>query len=198
MMVLGCDPMKIDEKRCSKCGEMKNHSYFFKDRSKQDNLCSSCKTCSLETAKKWESKNQERAKSNREKWKKAHPDKIREYVKRGDAKRRSDPIRMDNQRRYHKEHVIKLRKDVLFHYGGVCACCGESTYEFLSLDHIYGGGNKQKRELGKRGPNFYRWLKVNGYPEGYRVLCHNCNQALGAYGYCPHKEGSICHMTKQF
>jgi hypothetical protein len=29
-------------------------------------------------------------------------------------------------------------------------------------------------------------LARNGFPDGYRVLCHNCNMALGQYGYCPH------------
>jgi len=28
---------------------------------------------------------------------------------------------------------------------------------------------------------------MQGYPTGFRVLCHNCNQAIGLYGYCPHK-----------
>ena len=30
-------------------------------------------------------------------------------------------------------------------------------------------------------------INSNSFPPGFRVLCHNCNQALGAYGYCPHK-----------
>jgi hypothetical protein len=33
-------------------------------------------------------------------------------------------------------------------------------------------------------------LRQNSYPTGYRVLCHNCNFALGHYGYCPHKHPS--------
>jgi hypothetical protein len=33
----------------------------------------------------------------------------------------------------------------------------------------------------------YVWLRDNGWPEGYRVLCHNCNSARGLYGYCPHE-----------
>jgi hypothetical protein len=32
----------------------------------------------------------------------------------------------------------------------------------------------------------YLWLKRNNYPTGFRVLCHNCNLAIGFYGYCPH------------
>jgi hypothetical protein len=35
-----------------------------------------------------------------------------------------------------------------------------------------------------------RWLRKNGFPKGFRVLCHNCNFAHGHYGYCPHKTTS--------
>ena len=82
----------------------------------------------------------------------------------------------------------KLRLEVLRHYSGseipYCKCCGESHSEFLALDHIYGGGNKHKKEV----KHIYKWSKRNGYPPIFRVLCHNCNQALGAYGYCPHNK----------
>mgnify|MGYP001568273127 CR=1 FL=1 len=37
-----------------------------------------------------------------------------------------------------------------------------------------------------KGSAFYRWLKQQGYPPGIRVLCFNCNCALGLFGYCPH------------
>lgn len=83
----------------------------------------------------------------------------------------------------------RLRSVVLSHYScGVpsCACCGENALEFLAIDHIDGGGAKQKRELGGCGSRLYRWLRQNHYPEGYRVLCHNCNASRGLYGYCPH------------
>lgn len=68
-----------------------------------------------------------------------------------------------------------------------CACCGEPQYEFLSIDHIAGGGSKHRREHGMTGHAFYRWLIKEGFPDGYRVLCHNCNMAKGFYGVCPHE-----------
>jgi hypothetical protein len=34
--------------------------------------------------------------------------------------------------------------------------------------------------------NLYLYLRANHYPLGYRVLCMNCNFAIGHYGYCPH------------
>lgn len=38
----------------------------------------------------------------------------------------------------------------------------------------------------------YHWIKRNGFPAGFRVLCLNCNFARGIYGRCPHeREGEI-------
>jgi hypothetical protein len=98
---------------------------------------------------------------------------------------------------YKLTHQQKLKEIILSHYsGGVpkCACCGEQNTAFLSIDHIEGGGNKQRRGLQLGGNGFYRWLMNNGYPSGYRVLCMNCNSALGFRGYCPH--GVLPDSTK--
>lgn len=96
--------------------------------------------------------------------------------------------------------AAKRRADrdlVLAHYGGVCACCGESQYEFLAIDHINGGGTKHRIGLGTvaRGSSFVRWLIKQGLPEGYRVLCHNCNAALGLYGFCPHQKDVLAILA---
>jgi len=85
----------------------------------------------------------------------------------------------------------KIRKTVLEHYGGAppsCACCGESETNFLAMDHMNGGGKQHLKEIGGGGANFYFWLKKNGYPKEFQVLCHNCNFAKGHYGNCPHED----------
>lgn len=84
----------------------------------------------------------------------------------------------------------KIKLQVITHYGGCCACCGETAQEFLTIDHINGGGSKHRRELGNkaRGSRFYRWLVKNHFPDGFRILCWNCNCALGHFGYCPHTQ----------
>lgn len=85
--------------------------------------------------------------------------------------------------------IAEAKDDVLEHYGRECACCSERHREFLTIDHIAGGGKAHRKIVGNRGGwMFYKWLKKNGYPAGYRILCFNCNSALGAYGYCPHGE----------
>lgn len=94
-------------------------------------------------------------------------------------------------RTYARRGACELRWQTFMAYGGPrCACCGERTVEFLSLDHIDGGGTKQRRIDGLVGLALYRALRKKGWPKGYRVLCHNCNQSLGYYGYCPHADGS--------
>ena len=85
------------------------------------------------------------------------------------------------------ENLKATRIRALQHYGGEepkCACCSESNVEFLALDHINGGGNKHKKE--NNIGCLAKWLQKHHYPPGFRVLCHNCNFSLGAFGYCPH------------
>jgi hypothetical protein len=87
-----------------------------------------------------------------------------------------------------KVYRVALRLEVLQHYSKnvkpFCACCGVTVLEFLSIDHIKGGGTQHKKNI--VGSHLYVWLKRNKFPKGFRVLCHNCNQSYGAYGYCPH------------
>jgi len=83
-----------------------------------------------------------------------------------------------------REATRRVKQEILSHYGGKCVCCGETTFEFLCIDHINGGGTAHRKEVGSGTP-FYRWLRKT-YPSGYQVLCHNCNQAKGFYGSCPH------------
>jgi predicted restriction endonuclease len=86
-----------------------------------------------------------------------------------------------------KARNSKTKKSVFDYYGWKCTCCGEETKEFLTIDHISGGGHRQRKELGILGSKFYRWLVKNNFPSGFRTLCMNCNFSLGHYGYCPHE-----------
>lgn len=104
----------------------------------------------------------------------------------------SRAYRKENPQR-HKEimrrSTLKLRIEVLSTYSKgkpVCVCCLEETIEFLAVDHINGGGHQHTTKIKRRGTGFYQWLKKNNYPEGYQILCHNCNMAKGFYGQCPH------------
>lgn len=99
---------------------------------------------------------------------------------------------------YRKAYNKRIKQETITHYGGICACCGESTIEFLAIDHIDGQGNIARRNNSKYasgGVPYYQKLKREGYPQGYRVLCHNCNQSFGAWGYCPHQTQKEKHIV---
>jgi hypothetical protein len=115
--------------------------------------------------------------------------------------RRLDPAKHENltkvRRRYasinrkklnsnQAELSRKLKIEVINHYGGSCACCGESNILFLCIDHAHGRGQEHRNKIGVHGSRIYQWLRIQEYPEGFRVLCYNCNMSLSCYGYCPH------------
>lgn len=91
-------------------------------------------------------------------------------------------IYIKNWERNHKilcfEHYSKGRNE--------CACCGEMAIEFLSIDDINGTTHRQMKKKGI-GSRFYKWLIDNNFPEGFQVLCMNCNFAKGIFMECPHK-----------
>jgi len=95
------------------------------------------------------------------------------------------------RQRQKKSH--KQLKDLVFAaYGGyICTCpgCTETAEEFMTIDHINGGGNAHRRAENFRGREFYRWLRDNDFPAGFGVLCLNCNFSRGLHGYCPHERG---------
>jgi len=94
-----------------------------------------------------------------------------------------------------KKYHESLRRDAFNAYGGPqCACCGTLVDEFLTMDHIEGGGAAHRAELrgnknqsGGGGIKLYLWMKRMGYPPGFQVLCMNCNFTKGKYGVCPHQ-----------
>jgi hypothetical protein len=72
---------------------------------------------------------------------------------------------------------IRLKQDTFSAYGDRCAICGESSHEFLCIDHIDNNGMEEHATIGG-GVHLYRHLQKLGYPkDGYRLLCYNCNMA---------------------
>ena len=94
----------------------------------------------------------------------------------------------EKRRDRYRKWFSGLKNGVFDHYGRVCACCGEDSLEFLTVDHIQGGGRKHRKELGDKSYSIYKWLKENNYPDTFRILCMNCNFSFGQFGYCPHNK----------
>lgn len=86
-----------------------------------------------------------------------------------------------------KAERVALKQQVFDHYGHACACCGEAEPEFMTIDHMAGGGNAHRREIGSAG--LYRHLRARGFPPGFQTLCFNCNWSKGHHpsNTCPHQ-----------
>ncbi len=91
-----------------------------------------------------------------------------------------------------RDRYQDLRDEVFAAYGGYkCQCCSETEPKFLQIDHVNNDGAEHRRQMKGGGNHLYGWLKKNGYPVGFQVLCANCNRAK-QFGPCPHqvaKEG---------
>jgi hypothetical protein len=112
----------------------------------------------------------------------------RAHVRAYAAKRRLEPAWAEKERRRSREKNRRDRGRVLDHYGRACACCGEATLLFLTIDHVNNDGAEHRRAIGSRSVD--AWLIRNGFPEGFQTLCHNCNYGKHLNGgRCPHEGG---------
>jgi hypothetical protein len=95
---------------------------------------------------------------------------------------------------------IERRRKVIEHYSNGKMCCegingkecesqcgqngnNSAKSRLLTIDHVNGGGNKHRKELARHLCDF---VIKNDFPEGYRILCMNCNmeeaRQKGFYG----------------
>lgn len=163
--------------KCRKCKKEKDFSEFPKKRDLKFGIRKTCYICFRKIRKKW--------------WKKTAPIRL-EYAQKWYANNREKVIQQKVSGNLKLRRLARL--DCIEHYSkgrNCCECCGEKNLEFLTIDHIKGGGNKHRKRLRKKyKTNLYMptILKRLGYPSGYRILCYNCNSSLGHYGYCPHQK----------
>ena len=136
-----------------------------------------------EYGRKYYAEHRDEMQAKHRKWASENKDRVLEKSRRW---------RHKNRERYNQlcaDTRMRLRMQVMRHYGGdppMCACCGETELDFLTIDHINGGGRKHREVVGGGGWVLYSDIRARGYPNGLQVLCFNCNQAKGFRGMCPH------------
>lgn len=181
------DSLAEKVKLCPHCKIVKPDSQWTRNIKRKDGLGVWCKTCVNIYGKTYYEKNKDRLAPIRKKWEEEN-----RQQRTIDKTRR---CRMNPQREANraKRYNLNLKLEMIAAYGGKCLCCGESRWEFLTIDHINGDGaqeRKKSREDGRCGAGlpFYYVLKKQGWPQDrYQLLCMNCNAAHGFYGYCPHE-----------
>lgn len=94
---------------------------------------------------------------------------------------------------YQKGYLRKLRQLAIDTLGGKCVRCGFSDSRALQIDHINGGGSKERKEVGYSGQFNLNVVRSHLKDEGkYQLLCANCNwikryennEAKGKFNIC--------------
>jgi hypothetical protein len=150
---------------------------------------------------KWRKANPEKAHASTNRWMQKNKERVRAVQSIWYAKNKEKEKVKYMQRREEKKLIDKKTKLECFRaYGEFnpkCACCGESQYKFLSIDHVNNDGHLDKKTDRKRrrgGIGLYRYLRKRGFPDKdrYQVLCMNCNHGkMLNNGICPHKDSIL-------
>jgi hypothetical protein len=162
-------------KKCYACGKKLPVESFYKNKSKQDGLATECKFCSSKKDREYQIRNADQIKERRHEYYLKNKDvitkKVYDYI---DANR-------DKHNAWGTKSKNKLKTEIFSHYcnGDIkCRMCEETELGVLTVDHINGNGTKHRIEigLGRRGGGYgmYQWLKKNNYPDGFQILCFNC------------------------
>jgi len=100
----------------------------------------------------------------------------------------------EQERQWHKNYRDKQKEKVYNHYWiGKCSCegCNETNKAFMCVDHVNGDGNKHRATADPKlgmltGWRMHIWLVKNDYPDGFQILCYNCNHSKSILGRCAH------------
>lgn len=167
--------VRVTTKICPRCKVAKPLSEFHKNKNTRLGVQVYCRECKA----KWQHANLDTLNGYHRKYRAG--DKYRAWF--ADYNEKNGVRRRDQG----KTRRVKQRAELFEHYGDSCQCCGESVAVFLAIDHINGGGTKERREFGRASGQLYYWLRKNNWPAGFQTLCHNCNWAKHALGRCPHQ-----------
>lgn len=169
---------------CRKCGEEKPLDAFEVVNKERGWRRHQCKACKRQYHQEWAERSREHIRQKRREYHEANReqiiDRVNKWVKENPQKRRKNYL----------AYYYRLQDAAIRAYGGYkCKWCGIDEPLVLTLDHINNDGAEHRKELGTLGgAPFYRWLKENDYPDGFQVLCMNCNHAK-------HRNGGVLPDT---
>lgn len=106
-------------------------------------------------------------------WRALNKEKVRSLWDRWETRNRGKVLK--SKREYMRKLRAEIRREVLNHYGSVCAHCGTSRN--LTIDHIEWMSKDDPQYL--HGSDLWAFLFKNGMPAGFQVLCRLCNRAKG-------------------
>jgi len=108
-----------------------------------------------------------------------------------------EKMRADDDKFYCQDHRRKIRengererrriKKIVFdRLGRRCVCCGITENSMLTIDHAINIGKQRSKE-----GEIYSYLIKNNFPDGYSVMCFNCNISKYRLGICAHLSKNV-------
>lgn len=151
-------------KHCGGCDRNLPLTAFHANRVKKGGHQTQCKKCIGAAKKTWNDRNRDKTAGYQRTYFQRHPDRVRQRA---------------------RAYGDRIREEGYAALGGCCACCGETEPAFLTVDHV--NGRTPEDSFGSQ-LHMLLWLRKEGYPEGYRLLCFNCNCGRERNGgVCPHE-----------
>lgn len=152
--------VKLENKKCTKCGEIKPLNEFYRNKASKDGYRSDCKDCCAARKKKWKENNRDKVLAEKRRYRERHKDKInarireyrtenKEYV--NELKRKAYE---ENRERYLELQRIRKRRykarkrsnggsytsdeldDCLHYFNYRCAYTGEPLGDDYHMDHV--------------------------------------------------------------
>jgi len=165
----------VNMKTCYRCKRELLEDQFGKNKSKPGGLADECKICKSELCKEYQSRNKDEIKIKKHKYYLENKEQISEKT----SQYAKDHREWHNAKGAKAKNKLKSEVFAVYSCGDPkCKSCNETDIGVLTIDHITGNGSDHRREIfgnSKRcGYPFYQWLKRNSYPEGFQVLCYNC------------------------
>ena len=128
----------------------------------------------------WHRKNPEKSKAAGKKYYHSHKEKRKVAYEKWKSENRAYYLKQGKE--YNQKHTkekqewnYNRRLLVLRNYSkksiSECQICHENKIDFLTIDHIDG----VKRNDGRGGSRLVNYLIRNDFPDGYQILCGNCN-----------------------
>ena len=122
--------------------------------------------------RKWRAENKEYIRKYMQEWLQKHKEYMREY--RVNNKEHIRELMRDKP--YQKNYLRRIRNSVLEALGAKCVKCGFGDKRALQIDHINGGGTKERKQKLFKGHFHKHVLKSFLAKESkYQLLCANCN-----------------------
>lgn len=100
--------------------------------------------------------------------------KDKDYQKKYHLAHKEEENKRD--RAYNRDKTKEYKSNIFNILGMKCVWCGFDDIRALQIDHVKGGGIKERKYESSRGYYKNILMKVLQGSKDYQILCANCNQ----------------------